>query len=83
LCPIGAIEIYNDIPQVCDLCGGSPRCVIACDMGAIQYVADESQTISLAPYKERSKSKNPAQKRYEYAVEGGERLRAQWFKDRR
>ena len=83
LCPIGAIEIYNDIPQVCDLCGGSPRCVIACDMGAIEYVADESQTISLAPYKERSKNKNPAQKRYEYAVEGGERLRAQWFKDRR
>ena len=27
LCPIGAIEIYNDVPHVCDLCGGSPRCV--------------------------------------------------------
>lgn len=82
LCPIGAIEIYNEIPHVCDLCGGSPRCVDACDMNAIDYVA-EKQTISLSPLKKKSKNKSPAQKRYDYAMEGGERLRAQWLKERR
>ena len=32
LCPIGAIELYEEIPLVCDLCGGAPRCVKACTL---------------------------------------------------
>lgn len=83
LCPIGAIEIYNDIPHVCDLCGGSPRCVEACKMGAIEYVAGTQRTISLALVKKRSKNKHPALKRFEYALQGSETLRDNWLRNRR
>ena len=46
-CPIGAIEIFNDIVYVCDLCGGSPRCVDACTENAISYDGFEKKRISL------------------------------------
>ena len=47
LCPIGAIELYDGIPYVCDLCGGKPRCVEQCNMGAINYASEHDQPVSL------------------------------------
>ncbi|MCP4374275.1 MAG: 4Fe-4S dicluster domain-containing protein [Deltaproteobacteria bacterium] len=82
LCPIGAIEIYNEIPYVCDLCGGEPRCMQACEMDAISYDLKIKQSVSLDWFKKKTKKMVPAKKRYEYAKQGGEKLRAIWLKDR-
>lgn len=82
LCPIGAIEIYNEIPYVCDLCGGSPRCVDACEMGAITYNPEIQQSISLGWFKKETKKMSPPLKRHEYAKQGSVKLRENWLKDR-
>ena len=55
LCPIGAIEIFEDIPHVCNLCGGKPHCVTACTMDAITYDSSQSETIGLKEYKKGNK----------------------------
>lgn len=83
LCPIGAIEIYNEIPHVCDLCGGSPRCVEACEMGAITYEPDTGQSISLETFKKKTKKMAPAKKRYVYALQASKQIRKNWLKDGR
>ncbi len=83
LCPIGAIEIYNEIPYVCDLCGGNPRCIEACEMDAISYDREVKQSVSLSSMKKKTKRMAPAIKRYEYAMEESSRIRKNWLKDRR
>jgi Fe-S-cluster-containing hydrogenase component 2 len=83
LCPIGAIEIYNGIPYVCDLCGGAPRCIEACEMGAITLDSAIHQAVSLDAVKKKTKKMSPSQKRYAYAAELGETIREIWIKDRR
>ena len=83
LCPIGAIEIYNGIPYVCDLCGGTPRCIEACEMGAISLEPDIKQEISLADIKKKTKKMSPLQKRYAHAEKTGMAMRENWLKDRR
>jgi len=83
LCPIGAIEIYNDIPHVCDLCGGNPRCVEACDMDAIVYEPEIKQRVSLADFKKKTKKMNPTRKRYIYALQESAAIREDWLAGRR
>lgn len=83
LCPIGAIQIYNDVPHVCDLCGGDPRCVEACEMGALLYDPDIRQSISLGGFRKKTKKMTPAQKRGEYALQESQQIRENWLKDRR
>ena len=83
LCPIGAIEIYNDVPHVCDLCGGSPRCMEACNMGAISLKREIKQEVSLAVFKKKTQKMTPAMKRYEYARQESWAMRENWLKDRR
>jgi len=82
LCPIGAIEIYNDIPHVCDLCGGSPKCVEACEMAVITYHPDIRQQVSLAKFQQQTKKMTPAQKRFVYANGLSEEIRNSWVKER-
>jgi len=77
-CPIGAIEIYNGIPYVCDLCGGRPRCIDACEMGAITLAPEVKQTVSLKDIKRKSAKMRPAEKRHQLALEEGELMRQQW-----
>lgn len=76
-CPIGAIEIFNDIVYVCDLCGGNPKCVLVCTEGAISFQPN-SDHISLAYFKKESKNKTPSEKRYNYVVKLGEVLQKIW-----
>ncbi|MGW8194281.1 MAG: 4Fe-4S binding protein [Desulforhopalus sp.] len=83
LCPIGAIEIYNDIPHVCDLCGGSPKCVEACEMGVITYRPEIRNQVSLEDFRHKTKKMTPARKRFTYAGEHSEEIRNSWLKDRR
>ncbi len=82
LCPVGAIEIYNDIPHVCDLCGGEPRCVSACEMEAIRYEPLVSRQVSLSSVKKKTAGLTPAEKRHERALQEADILRKSWFKDR-
>lgn len=82
LCPVGAIEIYNDIPQVCDLCGGDPRCVKACEMDAIRYDPAIRQQVSLRSMKKKTAGLSPREKRHERALQEGDVLRRSWFKNR-
>lgn len=77
-CPIGAIEIFREIPYVCDLCGGRPRCVEQCNMGAIRYAPEKTETISLQKYRAGSRGLSPEQKRVRYIVDVTAPLRKQW-----
>jgi Fe-S-cluster-containing hydrogenase component 2 len=76
-CPIGAIEIFNDIVYVCDLCGGNPKCVEACTEGAIVF-AEQEHGPSLGLIKKETKKKNPNQKRLHYLQKIGVSLREKW-----
>jgi len=83
LCPIGAIEIYNEIPHVCDLCGGDPRCVKACTLGAIRFESDAVETVSLKAHKRASRGLRPEAKRVKFALARSRPLRERWLKERK
>ncbi len=78
LCPIGAIQLYDDIPYVCDLCGGEPRCVAQCNMQAIWYEPDHAGVITLKLFKKKSRGQDPQAKRLNYAIEMTKELRKRW-----
>lgn len=65
-CPIGAIEIFNKIVYVCDLCWGKPKCIEACTEEAITFEPDTIEQIFLADIKKVTAKMNPSQKRHFY-----------------
>ena len=79
-CPIGAIEIFDDLVYVCDLCGGRPKCVEACTEGAITYEAEGAEYPSLAFFKKETNNMNPSQKRHFYIKRQGSEVRKKWSK---
>jgi len=83
MCPIGAIELYEDIPHVCDLCGGDPCCVMACTLGAIHYDPPANGDVSLKEFKKGSRGLDPEQKRLHYVMHCAEQLRQNWLAERR
>ena len=76
-CPIGAIEIFDEIVYVCDLCGGKPKCVEACTEGAIVFANGEHGP-SLALIKRETNKMSPNQKRLYYLQKLGAFLREKW-----
>jgi Fe-S-cluster-containing hydrogenase component 2 len=83
MCPIGAIELNEEIPHVCDLCGGDPRCVKACTLDAIHYEPDVIETVSLKEFKKGSRGLNPEQKRLRHTMTQCRELRDSWVSERR
>ena len=83
MCPIGAIELFEDIPHVCDLCGGDPRCVRACTLGAIHYEPGADGAVSLKEFKKGCRGLDPEQKRLRYVMSGAAQLRQKWVAERR
>jgi carbon-monoxide dehydrogenase iron sulfur subunit len=83
LCPIGAIELFEEIPHVCDLCGGDPRCVKACTLDAVHYEPEISEVFSLKEFKKGSRGLKPEEKRLRYALSRAESLRQKWISERR
>ncbi len=79
-CPIGAIEIFDDLVYVCDLCGGRPKCVEACTEGAITYETEAEDYPSLAFFKQQTDKMNPSQKRHFYIKRQGSEVRKKWRK---
>ena len=79
-CPIGAIEIFEDIVYVCDLCGGAPKCIEACSEDAIVWHKEVQSTVSLAEAREGSKKLNPSERRYNQAIRQSAGLRREWFR---
>jgi Fe-S-cluster-containing hydrogenase component 2 len=79
-CPIGAIELFNDFVHVCDLCGGSPKCVETCTENAITHAPGIIEKITLASIKSESKRLNPSEKRAHYTKKIGVALRNEWRK---
>lgn len=77
LCPIGAIEIHDDIVYVCDLCGGKPKCLEACSEGAIEFI-QQKQSPSLSEVFKKTKRKNASQKRQWFLKKQGEKIRMKW-----
>ncbi len=78
LCPIGAIELYEDIPYVCDLCGGDPRCVAQCNMGAVEYRPGEGGSLSLKEYKAGAKGMSAEEKRVRFVLDRAGDLLDSW-----
>lgn len=79
-CPIGAIEFFEDIYYVCDLCGGSPKCVENCSEEAIYYDATESESVSLEEFYSDSKGINVSEKQADFIMKSGSSLRKSWRK---
>jgi carbon-monoxide dehydrogenase iron sulfur subunit len=83
MCPIGAIELFEEIPHVCDLCGGDPRCVRACTLDAVHYEPDATETVNLKEFKKGSRGLDPEQKRLRYVLSCAQHLRQKWTAERR
>lgn len=79
-CPIGALEIFEEIVYVCDLCGGDPKCIMACTEGAVLWNREDREVVSLERFKKETKGMNPSQKRFYYLQLLGEELRKKWRK---
>jgi Fe-S-cluster-containing hydrogenase component 2 len=77
-CPIGVIEIFDGIVYVCDLCGGTPKCVAACTEGAITHIDGVDKRASLAGIKKITKKMNVSQKRRYFLKQQGTALREKW-----
>lgn len=78
LCPIGAIEVFNDNVIVCDLCNGNPKCVEACTENAIQYLTQTIERPSLSDFYDDVENLNPSQKRHLYVERHGKAQRKTW-----
>lgn len=79
-CPIGAIEVFDDIIYVCDLCGGDPKCIAACSEDAIVWNRRHGETVSLHAFKEAARKLNPSERRLAYAVKQSAGLRREWIR---
>ncbi len=75
-CPVGAVELFEDIPFVCDLCGGKPRCIEACTQGALSY--EPGKQVSLKDRKKETDGMKPSEKRYHHVSMEGGKLRQRW-----
>ncbi len=78
-CPIGAIELVDGLPAVCDLCGGDPACIRACNLGAAVF-AEDRRGGSLEEHRAGAAGLTPEQKRVRCVARETAFLRRDWLK---
>ena len=83
LCPVGAIELHEERPLVCDLCDGDPHCVKACTMGALFFDPGARDSVSLGAFHEGCEGLSPEEKRIRFTLKAFEELRQRWIWARR
>jgi carbon-monoxide dehydrogenase iron sulfur subunit len=79
-CPIGAVDIFEEIVYVCDLCGGTPKCVEACTEGALVWNPDDGEHPSFSAVKKETKKMKPDEKRQHYLRRQAADIREAWRK---
>lgn len=77
-CPIGALEIFQDVVTVCDLCGGDPQCVRACTEGAITFSPGRRKQPSLVTISKQTEGLTPSQKRHEFLQKKAKAVLRKW-----
>ena len=82
-CPIGGIELHQEIPYVCDLCGGQPQCIKECNLGAILFEPGKKDAVSLKKWKNKSRDLSPEEKRLQFTLSRARSLRREWIGLRR
>jgi Fe-S-cluster-containing hydrogenase component 2 len=80
LCPIGAIELFDGIPLVCDLCGGTPSCVQECNMGAVIYEPTVTGVVALGSLRKKTRKLSPEAKRVRFAETLSRDMRGEWVR---
>ena len=83
LCPIGAIELNQKNPYVCDLCEGDPECVKECNLGALRFEPEKRNRVILKTWAKKNEGLSPDEKRLRFAVSKAAHLRKQWTRSRR
>lgn len=83
LCPIGAVELYQEIPYVCDLCGGDPRCTKECNLGALCFEPEKREVVSLKEWAKKNKNLSTEEKRLNFILNQADHLRKEWIQLRR
>jgi carbon-monoxide dehydrogenase iron sulfur subunit len=83
LCPIGAIELLDGIPLVCDLCGGDPSCVRECNLGAVTFEPTIMGVVALGSLRKKTRKLSPEAKRVRFAEALTEDMRKEWGGRRR
>ena len=81
-CPIGAIEMFDEKPLVCDLCGGDPQCVRECVLGAIIFEPRVMATVSLKDIREKTRGLTPEARRVHFALTTSRDMREGWLNRR-
>ncbi len=81
-CPIGAIEMVDDKPLVCDLCGGDPQCVRECSLGAITFEPRVMEAVSLKDMREKTRGLTPEARRVHFALTTSHDMREGWLNRR-
>ncbi len=81
-CPIGAIEIFDEVAHVCDLCGGDPECVRECNLGAIVFEPKVTGAVSLKSIRRQSRELSSEGKRVCFAEMVSEDMRDGWARVR-
>lgn len=81
-CPIGAIEMFDEKPIVCDLCGGNPQCVQECTLGAITFEPRVVEAVSLKGMREKTRGLTPEARRVHFVAATYHDMRNCWLSRR-
>jgi ferredoxin len=75
--------LYQEIPYVCDLCDGDPRCIKECNLGAIFFEPEKREVISLREWAKRNRGLSTEEKRLHFIQGQSDPLRKSWILLRR
>ena len=78
LCPVGAIELGEDVPLVCDLCGGDPQCIKTCSLNAIVFDSSLYESVKLSEEIDSTSESSTETKRVRFAVLRTQYIRGLW-----